>query len=595
MGRRLSRRRLLGGIAVMGGTLPFVDLASEPAAAQSTTVGEIGTVSARQSTVDGWHGLSFDGSYEDPVVVMGPLSKNGGQPGHVRIRDVTGGGLKWQIEEWEYLDEKHTRESVSYLVVEKGTHDVGGASIEAGTLEADENWQSTTLDGSFDGSPVVLSQSQTFAGNDPIVVRLQDVSGSGFDARVQEAEIRGGHTDERIGYIAVDGSGGSFESGTVTTDDDWVSPSPSTAYDDPGFVASVQTTNGSDTVGLRHDDLAASDVDVQLEEEESRDGETSHTEETIGYVFGENGPITGTGSGGGGDTPKFGAWFSQEVGEDPTAEYEEWLGRKVMVSDQFIKQEAHYYDLPAWKIDPWTAWLEEDSDRVLCWDLIVRNLASLEEGANGAANDAVRSLGETLVAEGHEDVSIRIEDEFNLSFTINPQTDQECQWFVEFWREVVDTLRSVDGQQFDIVWNPNYDIADVDGYAERTWPGDDYVDTVGLDIYDRNWTHYDGGSEPTQSDHEKTWQALEGYLDWFRDWADAHDKPLVIPEWGLWSRADSDYGGGDNPYFVDQMHDWIHANDVAWHVYFEDLDKHRLDRDDGRFSDSAAKFKQLFG
>ena len=32
----------------------------------------------------------------------------------------------------------------------------------------------------------------------------------------------------------------------------------------------------------------------------------------------------------------------------------------------------------------------------------------------------------------------------------------------------------------------------------------------------------------------------------------------------------------------------------AWYVYFEDLDKHRLDRDDGRFSDSAAKFKQLF-
>ena len=109
MGTYLSRRRMLGGLAIMGGTTSLFSLSSRPTAAQSTTVGEIGTASCRQSTADEWHSLSFGRSYVDPVVVMGPLSKNGGQPGHIRTRDVANSGLKWQIEEWEYLDEKHTR------------------------------------------------------------------------------------------------------------------------------------------------------------------------------------------------------------------------------------------------------------------------------------------------------------------------------------------------------------------------------------------------------------------------------------------------------------------------------------------------------
>ncbi|EMA53041.1 hypothetical protein C450_09503 [Halococcus salifodinae DSM 8989] len=588
---------MLGRLALLGGTAPFLEFASRPAAAQSAAVGELGTTSRRQSTSGEWHRLSFEETYEDPVVVMGPLSRNGGESGHVRLQNVTGDGVDWRIEEWEHLDEIHTEETVSYLVVESGAHEADGTTIRAGTVDADDHPRSVSFSSSFEQPPVVLATSQTFEGDDPVVTRLRDVSAGGFDVEVQEAEANGSHTDETIGYIAVGGSGDRFETGTVIASNGWVSPSLSTEYPDPGFVASVQSMNGHDTVGLRRRSLDASSVDLYLEEERSQDTETSHTDEIIGYVFGENGPIKGTN---GGDTrnddiPQFGAWLSQNVGEDPTEDYEDWLGRKVLVSDQFIKQEGHYHDLPAWKIDPWTAWLEENPDRRLCWDLIIRNLASLEAGASGAANDAIRSLGETLVAEGHEDAYVRIEDEFNLSHTIHPQTNQECQWFVEFWREVVDTLRSVDGQQFDIVWNPNYDIADVDGYAERTWPGDGYVDTVGLDIYDRSWTHYNESSEPTQTDWEQTWQVLEDYLDWFRDWADDHDKALAIPEWGLWSRADSGYGGGDNPYFIEQMHDWIHANDVAWHVYFEDLDKHRLDSDDTRFPAAAAKFKQLFG
>ena len=51
-----------------------------------------------------------------------------------------------------------------------------------------------------------------------------------------------------------------------------------------GFFAAMQTTDGGDTSGVRYKNLNDNTVDVFIEEETSRDDETAHTTEVIGYL-----------------------------------------------------------------------------------------------------------------------------------------------------------------------------------------------------------------------------------------------------------------------------------------------------------------------
>jgi hypothetical protein len=59
----------------------------------------------------------------------------------------------------------------------------------------------------------------------------------------------------------------------------------------------------------------------------------------------------------------------------------------------------------------------------------------------------------------------------------------------------------------------------------------------------------------------------------------------------------SSCGGGDNPYFIQEMHDWIVGNQIPLHVYFDSTDT----SDNGaeiypttNYPNAAALFKQLF-
>jgi hypothetical protein len=84
-------------------------------------------------------------------------------------------------------------------------------------------------------------------------------------------------------------------------------------------------------------------------------------------------------------------------------------------------------------------------------------------------------------------------------------------------------------------------------------------------------------------------------LIYWSDYAKSKGKPMSIPEWGLWQRPDG-HGGGDNPYFVKQMHAFIDdpQNRVAYQGYLE------VDVEDGNhrlktFKKAGKVYKQLFG
>ncbi len=51
------------------------------------------------------------------------------------------------------------------------------------------------------------------------------------------------------------------------------------------FLAAMQTNNGGDTCTLRYRNLTASDVEVQVHEEQSANSEVGHVNEVVGWIL----------------------------------------------------------------------------------------------------------------------------------------------------------------------------------------------------------------------------------------------------------------------------------------------------------------------
>ena len=271
---------------------------------------------------------------------------------------------------------------------------------------------------------------------------------------------------------------------------------------------------------------------------------------------------------------------------DEVAGFERWLGRRTpWVLDFFAREEWSDIAEPEWWAEQWEP---TDYRMIYSVPMLPEGEGSLAEGAAGSYNDHFRQLAELLVDHQQGNAVLRLGWEFNGNWYAWSAGD-DPNAFVAYWRQIVNTMRAVDGARFSFDWSAILGGDHVP--LEQAYPGDAYVDFIGMDVYDQGW---DEGWE----DPDRRWQAmLTGRygLEWHRAFAAAHRKPMTYPEWGL-TRRDDGHGGGDNPRFVQRMHDWIKANNVAYHVYFE------FDADDGthalmadHFPKASARFRQLFG
>jgi hypothetical protein len=213
---------------------------------------------------------------------------------------------------------------------------------------------------------------------------------------------------------------------------------------------------------------------------------------------------------------------------------------------------------------------------------------TLRQGASGAYDAHFKRLAEQLVANGQGSAILRLGWEFNGAWY--PWAAQkDPQAFAEYWRRIHRVIRSVPGAQgirFD--WNSAIGPASVPLAA---YPGDEYVDIIGMDVYDRSKSGAD-------ADPAKRWQRMVNQpygLAWLRDFAAAHGKPMSFPEWAVSARQQ---GGAvnDNPLFIRSMHEWIRSNNVEYHNYFEfdAVDEKGAQLTDGGNPRAASIFQQLF-
>lgn len=287
-GSSLGRREYLYAVGLLAGSAGINTL-SEPA---EGAVESIETSLFSLSIDPTWEKVETSRSLSDPVVIVGPLSNKGPEPAHSRLREITGSSFEIALEEWAYLDGNHWDESASCLVTGAGAYSLESENgLVVGTVETDHDWTSVSFPSSLSATPVVFSEVQTYNGPDPVVTRQRDASKSGFSVRVQEEESRGHHIHESVGYLAIEPGTGTlngrqFEAGLQDHENgEWKEITFANTYQDPLLFVDKQTFRGPNPCSVRYRNLTASDAEVRIQEEASKDKETTHKAgEQIGYL-----------------------------------------------------------------------------------------------------------------------------------------------------------------------------------------------------------------------------------------------------------------------------------------------------------------------
>lgn len=279
-------------------------------------------------------------------------------------------------------------------------------------------------------------------------------------------------------------------------------------------------------------------------------------------------------------------------------QFEQWLGCSVEHVIEFPARNSwQQISDPEYMLD---IWAQDERTLVLGLAMLPNDGEyTMAQGVAGEFDEYFRSFGQAMVDAGRQDSWLRIGWEFN-GFWSNYYTE-DVEVFRAYWRRIVEVLRSIEGQEFVFVWNPAVSGDDAVPY----YPGDDVVDLIGVDIYDSvsapgAYPYPAVCDDECRLGRQQTAWLVHLYggdtgLKYYSDFARSVGKDLVLPEWGLWDRPDGNTGG-ENPYFIRQMHDFIYdeTNNVVMHAYFEydyPGNTHRLMTS---FPESGEVFRDLF-
>ncbi len=188
---------------------------------------------------------------------------------------------------------------------------------------------------------------------------------------------------------------------------------------------------------------------------------------------------------------------------------------------------------------------------------------NLALGAAGAYDQYFTTLANTLIASGERTAYLRLGWEFDGNwYAWQAQSSTAESQYASYFRQIVTTMRAVPGAEFKFVWNPDASVfVSKSPLVKAAYPGDTYVDVVGLDLYDMNW----GGPETPQSAWTNTYLPQ---LTAAASFAHSQNKPIAICEWG--TLVPAEHGLGDDPLYVNDMIKWMQnpSHNVVYESYF---------------------------
>lgn len=235
------------------------------------------------------------------------------------------------------------------------------------------------------------------------------------------------------------------------------------------------------------------------------------------------------------DYPPFEAWSGKLL--DWTLQYSarsSWAG---------IEHPWHLgYDFPGEQVAAQPFWPEGSG-------------GSFAACSSGSYDTHWRAYGSALIAEGKPATLTSLAWEFNGDW-FEWSVGADPAGYAACYRRVVSQVHVTDpSARFAWVMNAH------SGDPTPAYPGDGWVDLIGIDTYDQ-WP---------ASTSQAVWDAqitAPAGLQWAYDLAVTHGKGFIIQEWGLLGPADANHGG-DNVLFVTNMLAWIHAHPGVWESYFD--------------------------
>ncbi len=276
---------------------------------------------------------------------------------------------------------------------------------------------------------------------------------------------------------------------------------------------------------------------------------------------------------------------SASVGVNPHKNMENWLGAPLPYALDFASAAQGWpgIDNPTWIFNAWkpTGYRLVLSTQMFPKDVeaSIGGAAALNQCASGAYDSHWAALGRNLVAKGLGNTIIRPGWEFNNNW-FGWGAYGRTTAYKSCFQHMVTKIRSASGQSFQFTWNPSIGAGQFP--AEQAYPGDAYVDQVGVDLYDWSWAsdtyQLKAGQTAAQrlAAEQKVWDKYlvgDHGLQFWASFAAQHHKKMAIPEWALAERFHDSYGGGDDPYFITQMFRFIYnsANNVQYATYFNSL------------------------
>jgi hypothetical protein len=258
---------------------------------------EIGEISIDQN----WATVPFKKTFSLPVVIAGPPTANDAAQVLVRIRNISKTGFEIRLQEKDSPNGEHIPETISYMVIEKGTYTLdNGSKLEAGNFTGSNSYEQISLQLLYDFPPVILTQVITENGPDSVSGRIRNINQYSFEFKqqgIQETtdapipETISETISETIGYIAWEPgkgevSGLAYEIGTTgkRVTRNWFDLNFESKFQDlPFFIAAMQSYAGSDITTVRIQNLSQTTIQIKTEKGESEDSHAWQNEEAVGY------------------------------------------------------------------------------------------------------------------------------------------------------------------------------------------------------------------------------------------------------------------------------------------------------------------------
>lgn len=280
-----------------------------------------------------------------------------------------------------------------------------------------------------------------------------------------------------------------------------------------------------------------------------------------------------------------GAHYTHEVAAYQS--FASFRGRAVDIANLYVDRNSWQgLVTPGWPIDVFASF---PGKLVLSEPLYPLDMGNNKDCAAGAYDAQWKKLGTFLVEKGRADTIIRLGWGHN-----DPshfwRTDADPKNWIACFQHIVMAVRSTNPRvQFDWSFDPIASSLPQSGNPYDAYPGDAYVDIVGMDEFDRLPATHD----------EASWQArCEAPLGACRlaAFARNHGKQLAFGEWGATTCGVD--AGGDNSFYIRKMFQLFQQNAdiLAYESYFDEVagDVCSSLQDGAQLPSAAAEYRRLY-